>query len=388
MQHSAAAAAGRESPLRHVALFMHGFDDGGAQRRVLTLAAWLIEAGLQVDVITTRADGPLRSRLPDGARLTVFASRWHKPALRMHAAVPRVVTWLRRERPQVFIAAANHAVLPAIRAHRAAAVPDIALALRISNAVVAHRERLSDPLKRRLWRLALPQADAVACVAAALERELLSLAPALRGRIHTISNPVLDRLPDAQPRRIDQQRPVILAVGRLVEQKDFATLLRAFALVRARVPAHLRILGEGPQLAMLQQLAKDLAIAADVDFAGFVDDPSDDFLRASVTVLSSRWEGMPGVLVEAMSHGCPVVSTDCAGGSRELLQDGQLGRLAPVGDGAALADAIVATLQTTTDGDALRRRAADFTAAVAGGQFLAVLQAAAQRAGRQRRADN
>lgn len=359
---------------------MHGFDDGGAQRRVLSLAAWLVDAGLQVDVIATQAEGPLRSRLPQGAKLTVFASRWSKPALRMHAAVPRVAHWLRRERPQVFVAAANHAVLPAICAHRAAGDASIALVLRVSNAVIAHRRRMTDPLKRWLWRHALPRADAIATVATALENEVLSLAPALAGRVRTVANPVLERLPGWQPRTANAALPIVLAVGRLVEQKDFATLLRAFALLRQQRPARLRLLGEGPQREMLEQLAKDLAISTDVAFAGFVDDPSTDFRRAAVTVLSSRWEGMPGVLIEAMSWGCPVVSTDCAGGSRELLKDGELGRLTPVGDAAQLAEAILATLQADTDPEPLRRRANDFTAAVAGAQFLAVLEAAAAAA--------
>ncbi len=367
---------------------MHGFEDGGAQRRVLTLAQQLAAQGLRVDLLVAWPQGPLRERLDDRVQLhvlpmtsllAVLARRPRaKPWLRVQAVVPALAEWLRREKPEVFVAAANHAVLPAIRAWRRAGHPEIALALRVSNAIIGHRQRLGDPLKRRIWKRSLPQAHAVATVATALEQEILALAPALSGHVRTISNPVIAALPPLQ--REPDSRPLLLGVGRLVEQKDFATLIEAFAILRREREARLVILGEGPQRALLQRRIDGLGLGDDVQLAGFADDPLPWYRRARLMVLSSRWEGMPGVLIEAMAAGCPVASTDCAGGSRELLRNGELGPLSPVGDAPALAASMAAALDHPVAAEQLRQRAADFTFESATRDFLGVLQYARTQA--------
>jgi glycosyltransferase involved in cell wall biosynthesis len=138
--------------------------------------------------------------------------------------------------------------------------------------------------------------------------------------------------------------PVILAVGRLTPQKDFPTLLRAFAEVRRRRPARLLILGEGEERAALEALGADLGVAADVALPGFRENAMAYMAGSALFVLSSAWEGLPTVLIEALAAGTRVVSTDCPSGPREILQDGRLGSLVPVGDVAALADAMTAAL--------------------------------------------
>jgi glycosyltransferase involved in cell wall biosynthesis len=138
--------------------------------------------------------------------------------------------------------------------------------------------------------------------------------------------------------------PVILGVGRLAPQKDFATLLRAFALVRQQRAARLLILGEGPERQRLEALAAELRIDKDVSLAGYDQNPYRFMSKASVFVLSSAWEGFGNVLVEALAVGAPVVATDCRDGPREILTSAGQGRLAPVGDSATLAKEIVATI--------------------------------------------
>jgi glycosyltransferase involved in cell wall biosynthesis len=135
----------------------------------------------------------------------------------------------------------------------------------------------------------------------------------------------------------------VLAVGRLSRQKDFPTLLRAFASRRHR-SARLMILGEGSERPGLEALVKSLGLTAEVALPGFVENPFAYMARAGVFVLSSAWEGMPGVLIQALACGAPVVATDCESGPREVLQDGRVGRLVPVGDASALAQAIDSTL--------------------------------------------
>jgi glycosyltransferase involved in cell wall biosynthesis len=140
------------------------------------------------------------------------------------------------------------------------------------------------------------------------------------------------------------QAPVVLGVGRLSPQKDFATLIRAFARVRMHRPARLMILGHGPERASLEALALAQGLADSVLLPGWVTNPYAFMARAGVFVLSSRWEGLPSVLIEALVCGTPVVATDCLSGPREILEDGRYGRLVPVGDEEALAAAIDAAL--------------------------------------------
>jgi glycosyltransferase involved in cell wall biosynthesis len=142
--------------------------------------------------------------------------------------------------------------------------------------------------------------------------------------------------------------PVVLGAGRLDQQKDFPTLIRAFAAVRSKRAARLVILGEGPERARLESLVEELGIGEHVRLPGFVSNPFSYMARAAVFVLSSAWEGMPGVLIQAMACGAPVVATDCESGPREVLASGKYGRLVPVGDHAALAEAIAATLDAPT----------------------------------------
>ncbi|MCX8018578.1 MAG: glycosyltransferase, partial [Rhodocyclaceae bacterium] len=138
--------------------------------------------------------------------------------------------------------------------------------------------------------------------------------------------------------------PVILGLGELGARKDFATLIRAFARLRARRRARLLILGRGRQRERLLALAAALGVKDDVALPGFVPDPYAYLAHAALFVLSSRWEGLPFALVEALAVGTPAVATDCPSGPREVLADGRYGALVPVGDDRALAEAMEATL--------------------------------------------
>jgi glycosyltransferase involved in cell wall biosynthesis len=195
----------------------------------------------------------------------------------------------------------------------------------------------------------------------------------------TIRNPIvaphLTSLADApldHPWLVPGAPPVILGVGRLSPQKDFATLIRAFRTVRARRPARLVILGEGEQRAELQALIAAEDLAADVALPGFEPNPLRYMRRAAMLALSSRHEGLPGALIEAMACGTPVVATDCPSGPAEVLENGRYGRLVPVGDADALANAIDATLDDPAP-PAVAERAAAFGVEAAVAAYLEVL---------------
>ena len=185
--------------------------------------------------------------------------------------------------------------------------------------------------------------------------DLASVAGIPRERIEVIYNPVMrPELQEKAQAPLDHPwfkpggPPVVLAVGSLSVQKDFPTLIQAFAQVRQARPARLLILGEGTERPALEALIRQLDLEQDVSLAGFVTNPYAYMAQASLFVLSSRWEGLPGVLIEALCCGTPVISTDCPSGPREILRKEEYGQLVPVGDVPALARAIEKTLARKT----------------------------------------
>ncbi len=168
------------------------------------------------------------------------------------------------------------------------------------------------------------------------------------------------------------QPPVVLGIGRLTKQKEFVTLLRSFAQVRTHCAARLMVLGEGEDRLSLEALINDLGLSECVALPGFVKNPYPYLRAASVFALSSAWEGLPTVLIEALALGTPIVSTNCPSGPSEILNGGQHGALIPVGDSEAMADAIYKAL---TSGRSERNAEAwrKFTVPVATAAYLEAL---------------
>jgi len=203
-------------------------------------------------------------------------------------------------------------------------------------------------------------------------------------RIVTIANPVdveairqQARMPVAHPWLAPGAPPLILAVGKLKPQKDFETLIRAFAKLRRVRSANLVILGEGEQRRRLRELAAVLGVEGSVALPGFAPNPHAWMRQAALFVLSSRWEGFSNALVEALALGCPSVATDCPSGPAELLQYGELGPLARVGDPASLSAAMLKALGHPVAPARLMARAEDFSVETAAERYLAVLRSVA-----------
>ena len=210
-----------------------------------------------------------------------------------------------------------------------------------------HEPRLAVRLKLRMVPRVYRWADRIVAPSKGVADDLVKTARLSEKHITVIYNPVVtpgrlrqmrERL--SHPWFQEGQPPVILGVGRLVEQKDFGTLIRAFKRVRRKRNARLMILGEGPERTALERLTDDLNVAGEVALPGYVDNVLPFMRESAVFVLSSAWEGLPGVLIEAMACGCPVVSTDCPSGPPEVLCGGKYGHLVPVGAVEPMADAI------------------------------------------------
>ncbi|HKY91683.1 MAG TPA: glycosyltransferase [Nevskiaceae bacterium] len=367
-------------------MFIHSWSEGGAQRRTLALASALAARGHRIDLLVVRNEGPLRDVVPANVRvLTVGQWLAVLPRIRarrsrqVRAAIGPLAWYVWRERPQVLVSAANHTAIATARALRLSRREDVALVLRVSNALTS-RIRSNAQVRDQAMREVLQRVDAVAALTQSLAAEVEALCSMPRPEIRVTVNPVLDARQLAAghaapgPASSDGS-PLIVGVGRLTAQKDFATLLRAMALLPERHRPRVAVVGEGPEREKLLRLAEELRLKDRVEFPGRVTDPFTWLRRARLFVLSSRWEGLPGSLIEAMACGCPVVSTDTPG-AREVLLNGELAPLVPCGNPSALARVVAEQLDHEIDTKPLRARAAAYTIDAAAEDFLRVLQAA------------
>jgi glycosyltransferase involved in cell wall biosynthesis len=196
-------------------------------------------------------------------------------------------------------------------------------------------------------------------------------------KLVTIYNPIKpsqrSRIDNDDEHRIRGDTPTILGAGRLVDEKDFSTLIRAFSRVRSERSSRLYILGDGDNRSSLIKVAENCGVKNNVYMPGFVEDPFAYMKLADVFVLSSRWEGFGNVLVEAMACGTPVISTDCPNGPAEILENGKWGQLVPVGDEEAMAEAIRTTLDGAQDSVDPTRRAEDFHVREIADKYLGLL---------------
>jgi glycosyltransferase involved in cell wall biosynthesis len=225
-----------------------------------------------------------------------------------------------------------------------------------------------------------PRVDHIVAVSEGVASDTLAITGLPAERISVIRNPVItkcllekSREPVGHPWFNEGGAPVILGAGRLTRQKDFPTLIRAFAHVRAQRDARLVILGEGRLRGELEKLAAELGLSGCVSLPGYAANPYAYMAKASLFVLSSAWEGSPNVLTEALALGVPVVSTDCPSGPREILQGGRYGALIPVGAHRQLGEAMLATLERPHESSLLREAAAEYNANLSARRYLEVL---------------
>ena len=334
-----------------LAIFLPSLNGGGAERVMLNVAHGLVEYGCAVDLLLAQANGPYLSQVHETIRIVDLK------ASRVLSSLPTLIRYLRRERPVVILSVLNHVNIVALLARRLARVTTRVVVSehntlsRASQNASRWRSRFVPPLIKRFY----PWADSIVAVSKGVADDLAKQVKIPRERIQVIYNPVVTpELREGAKSSLDHvwfmpgQPPVVLAVGRLKTQKDFPTLIRAFAQVRQRHPARLMILGEGPDRPALEALVKQLGLEGEVAMPGFVENPYAYMRRASVFVLSSLWEGLPTVLIEALYCGAPIIATDCPSGPREILAGGGYGILVPVGDVMALAQAIEAGLAGET----------------------------------------
>ena len=334
----------RQAP---IAFFLPSLRSGGAERVILNLAQGIAERGFPVDIVLAMAQGDFLGQVPPQIRVVDLH------ASRVLLGLGPLTTYLRRERPRVLISSMSHANVVALWAARLARrdTPVIVTVHSTMSQYASQQGRVAKVVWPYLLRAFYPWGSHRVAVSGGAADDLARISGLPRYAMEVIYNPVITPAVLVSARQAPDhawfapgQPPVILGVGRLTRPKDFPTLIRAFAEVRRRLPARLIILGEGEDRSELTALASELGVSDDVVLPGFRDNAVAYMAKSAVFVLSSAWEGLPTVLIEALAAGTSVVSTDCPSGPREILQEGRLGVLVPVGNVAKLAAAIISVL--------------------------------------------
>jgi len=369
------AAQHQKLQKQKIAIYLPSLCGGGAERVMVTLANGIADRGYHVDLVLANAEGPyLKDVMPVVHIINLGASR-------VLFSLPPLVRYLREAQPDALLSALSHANVVAIIAAKIARTHTrIAVSERVT--LTSEQYRAATVLSRFIpWLMKelYHSANSVIAVSFGVADNLTKTIGLQRENIDVIYNPtVSDDIYQKSLQPVDmsclknRDLPTLLAAGRLTKQKDFQTLIRAVAIVRKQRNINLVILGEGELRPQLEKLVRQLDLGAHVALPGFVENPFAWMRASSLFVLSSAFEGLPNVLLEAMACGTPVISTDCPSGSAEILENGKWGRLVPVGDASALAQAIMATLDETTHPEVMIR-ASDFGVDRAVTAYLQVL---------------
>lgn len=359
--------------LPRLAILLPDARAGGAEWVSVLLGKEFARRGWMVDFVFMHKRGELLDRLEFASNIVNLNAR------RFRNGIVPLVRYFRSVKPDAMLA--NMWPLSGI-----APFARVASGSRSRVVVVEHthlsvslaRSGLGGSIHRRFGKLLYQMANGVVAVSQGVKDDLTGLAGLSPQRVTVIYNPV--RSPDISVVPDDELlkkwhggSAAIVAVGSLKEAKQYPTLLQAFERMGREEDARLLILGDGPLRGTIEQLVVSLGLEGRVLMPGFVPDPYPYLARADLFVLSSAREGLPGVLIEALVAGVPVVSTDCPSGPAEILDNGRYGRLVPVGNPQALADAMANALEARHDRELLRRRGNEFSVQRAADQYLALL---------------
>ena len=338
-----------------VTFFLPNLEGGGAEKSVIRLIRGLNKENFQLSLLLGKIKGPLKEEIHKEVSVKELNT------LHIRYAFLKLIKYFQQERPDIFVSFLSHVNVTSVLAKIFSRTKT---KLIISERTTfSHIPEITKTIKNKLLaslflkplvKFTYPLADAIVCVSKGVAEDISRFLLFKINKVKVIYNPtVSDELytlanqPVEHLWFLNKKIPIILAVGRLTKAKDYPTLLRAFALISKKKKVRLVILGEGEERKSLKNLVRELDISENIAFLGFQKNPYKYMQKASVFVLSSKREGFPNVLVEAMACGVPVVSTDCQSGPNEIIKNGENGILVPVGDEEALAEAILKVLDNS-----------------------------------------
>jgi glycosyltransferase involved in cell wall biosynthesis len=343
---------------KKISIYLPSLLGGGAERIMVILANEFAMRDIQVDLVLSKAIGPYLKDVQPNIRIVNLNAK------RLIYSIIPLIRYIRKEKPKVMLSALNSSNIIAVIARN---ISGIRFKLVISERAVSSVALKDNPLIRAkfiplLIKVFYKKADAIIAVSAGVADDLVSQYNQSRDKISVVYNPIVtNQLIKLSNEKFshkwfrNKEVPVILAIGRLTSQKNFVLLLDAFSLLLETNDARLVILGEGESKNNLIEQVSRLKLKDKVIFPGFETNPFKWMKNASLFVLSSDYEGLPGTLIQAMACGTPVVSTNCQSGPKEILENGKWGRLTPVGDVRLFAKAMVDTLAEKKHPDVKQR---------------------------------
>lgn len=339
-----------------MAFFAPNLAGGGAERIISILVRYFSELGYTVDLLLSEKKGPYLVDIPSSVNIIDFKCE------KVLYTLPKLVTYLKKKQPDILFSSQMHVSTIAIWAKYLARVE--------TKVIIRQPTMLSPKYERKSWSVKFKQhiflktsklAYKIVVTSENMAEEFLSFSKLPKKNIEVIYNPVplevIRRKSQDFPKNISFSLdiPIILGVGRLVDVKGFKSLIKAFHIVKKSVPSQLIILGEGPLRNDLEALVKEFNLSEDVHILGFVENPYAYMKLSKVFVLSSLWEGFPNSMVEAMTCGTAIISTNCEGGASEILENGKWGTLVAIGDEQKMASAIIETLKDNKLPDVAKR---------------------------------
>jgi len=336
-----------------IAFYIPNLEIGGTERAMTRLLQGLNKEIFQVSLLLTEEKGPFLKEIPQDISIYNFNTPY------VRNTFFKLIKYLQKEKPQILVSFLIHVNIISILAKILSKTnTKIIISERTT---FSHLPEIAKTVKDKLLasiflkplvKLTYPLADAIVCVSKGVAEDLSQfLSRSKRNKIKVIYNPVVNKelyalanQPIDHPWFLNKEIPVILAVGRLTKAKDYPALLKTFSLISQKQKVHLVILGEGEERKNLEELIDKLNISENINLPGFEENPYKYMKKAEVFVLCSKLEGFPNVLVEAMTLGTPVISTNCQSGPNEIIENGKNGILVPVGNEKVLAKAILKIL--------------------------------------------
>ena len=365
-----------ESSTCHFVMVSLAFEGGGPERDTVLLCNALAAKGIRVTILVLRDAGSLRSLVDPGIHVVVVGGH------RMRYAIPDLRRAISALAPAVVVSpgipSLNLATLLAVRTLPRSRRPRLVLREGAIASMARHDPSRSNRIAYRILRHLYRHADRIVTLTDGARRDLVrnfSVPESMISvmRTNAVLPPTIVNWIAQWDGDCGRESDLIVCIGRLSAEKGQHTLLRAMTLLPLDRPWRLGIVGEGPDRAALEAFARDNGLSQRVVFTGQVPDPFVWMRRAAVAVCSSIYEGLGNTIIEALACGTPVVSTDCPYGPREILQDGRYGTLTPVGDPAAMAEAIAAALDDIPNRRFLMQRSLDYTVERAAARFLQIV---------------
>jgi len=335
--------------MRKVAIFIPSLRGGGAENSMVNLANAIAKSGISVDLLVANAVGPNLINISKQVNLIDFKKN------NVSLCLFRLIGYLKNNCPGSLLSAMTHVNVIALLANMLTGDSTrVIISVRTYLSASLYKEKkIKSKIVLFLSKYLYRKANKIIAVSQNVAKDVINLYKLPESMLRTIYNPVLTReLFELAERKINHlwlqeecEYPLILSVGRLEEVKNFELLIKAFAILIKQYSARLLILGEGTLRPKLEKLINNLNLNDRVALPGYVNNPYVFMKNCSLFVLSSKYDGLPGVLIEALVLSPRIIATDCPGGCCEILDNGRYGKLVAVDSIEGLANAMLEALQ-------------------------------------------